>query len=107
MGILIYVAPSAFFSLYQKEIVKADDIANVLLIGKQITKNWLCPATPAFRGWNILLEQKISNPVQAHAKEVLLINHSHDIRFFLIDSHMAVGGDVISIWDAHGEDAPL
>ena len=34
-------------------------------------------------------------------------NHSHDIRFFLIDSHMAVGGDVISIWDAHGEDAPL
>ena len=45
--------------------------------------------------------------IKAHAKEVLLINHSHDIRFFLIDSHMAVGGDVISIWDAHGEDAPL
>ena len=41
-----------------------------------------------FSGWNITLEQKISNPAQAHAGEVLLINHSHDIRFFLIDGHM-------------------
>lgn len=81
MGILIYVAPSAFRSLRQKEVVKADNIADVLLIGKQITENWLCPAIPTFRGWNILLEQKINNPAQAHAREVLMINHSHDIRF--------------------------
>lgn len=82
MSILIYIAPSAFLSLRQKEIVKANDIADVLLVGKQIAENWLCPAFPAFRGWNVALEQKISNPAQVHAGEVLLINHSHDICFF-------------------------
>ena len=56
MSILIYVAPSAFLSLRQKEFVKADDIANVLLIGKEIAENWLCPVFLAFRGWNITLE---------------------------------------------------
>ena len=43
MGVLIYIAPPAFLSLRQKEIVKADNIANVLLIGKQIAENWLYP----------------------------------------------------------------
>ena len=91
MGILIYIAPSAFLSLSQKEIIKADDIANVLLIEKQIDENWLCPAVPALRGRNIPLEQKISNPAQAHAGEVLLIDHSHDICFFLIDGQWPFG----------------
>ena len=91
MGILIYIAPSAFLSLSQKEIIKADDIANVLLIGKQIAENWLCPAFPALRGRNIPLEQKISNPAQAHAGEVLLIDHSHDICFFPVSyTHLDV-----------------
>ena len=107
MGVLVDIAPSAFLSLHQKEIVKADDIANVLLVGKQIAENWLCPAFPAFRGRYSPLEQKISNPAQAHAGEVLLINHSHDICFFLIDGRMAIGCNIISVWDAHGEDAPL
>ena len=107
MGVLIYIAPPAFLSLHQKEIVKADNVADVLLIGKQIAENRLRPAFPAFRGWNIPLEQKISNPAQAHAGEVLLIDHSHDICFFLIDGHMAIWRDIISVWDAHGEDAPL
>ena len=107
MGILIYIAPSAFLSLSQKEIIKADDIANVLLIGKQIAENWLRPSIPAFRGWNIPLEQKISNPAQAHAGEVLPIDHSHDICFFLIDGHMAIWRDIISVWDARGEATPL
>ena len=107
MSILIYVAPSAFLSLRQKEIVKADDIANVLLIGKQIAENRLCPAFSAFRGRNITLEQKISNPTQTHVGEVLLINYSHDICFFLIDGHMAVWCDIISVWDTHGGDAPF
>ena len=62
LGILIYIAPPALLSLHQKEVVKADNIANVLLIGKQIAENRLRPAFPAFRGWNIPLEQKISNP---------------------------------------------
>ena len=52
MGVLIYIAPPAFLSLRQKEVVKADDIANVLLIGKQIAENWLCPAFLSFREWN-------------------------------------------------------
>ena len=56
MGVLIYIAPPAFLSLRQKEFVKADDIANVLLIGKEIAENWLCPVFLAFRGWNITLE---------------------------------------------------
>lgn len=107
MGVLVDIAPSAFLSLHQKEIVKADNIANVLLIGKQIAENWLRPSIPAFRGWNLTLEQKISNPAQAHAGEVLPINHSHDICFFLIDSHMAIWRDIISVWDAHGEATPL
>ena len=107
MGVLIYIAPSAFLTLRQKEIVKTDDIANVLLIGKQIAENWLCPAFPAFGGWYSPLEQKISNPAQAHAGEVLLVNHSHDICFFLIDGHMAIWRDIIPLWDAHDEDAPL
>ena len=81
MGVLVDIAPPAFLSLRQKEIVKADNIANVLLIGKQIAENWLRPAIPVFRGWNIPFEQKISNPAQAHAGEVLLIDHSHDICF--------------------------
>ena len=107
MGGLVDIASSAFLSLCQKEIVKADDIANVLLIGKQIAENWLCPAFPAFRGRYSPLEQKISNPAQAHAGEVLLINHSHDICFYLIDGHMAIRRDIISVWNAHGEDTPL
>ena len=64
MSVLVDIASPAFLSMCQKEIVKADNIANVLLIGKQIAENWLCPAIPAFRGWNLTLEQKISNPVQ-------------------------------------------
>ena len=56
MGVLIYIAPPAFLSLRQKEFAKADDIANVLLIGKEIAENWLCPVFLAFRGWNITLE---------------------------------------------------
>ena len=95
------------FSLRQKEIVKADNIANALLIGKQIAENWLCPAIPAFWGWNSPLEQKISDPTQAHAGEVLLINHSYDICFFPFNGYMAVWLDIISVWDAHGEDIPL
>ena len=97
MGVLVDIASSAFLSLCQKEIVKADDIANVLLIGKQIAENWLCPAFPAFRGRYSPLEQKISNPAQAHAGEVLLIDHSHDICFFLIDGHMAIWRNIISV----------
>ena len=107
MGVLVDIAPPAFLSLCQKEIVKADDLADVFLIGKQIAENRLRPAFPAFRGWNIAREQKISNPAQAHAGEVLLINHSHDICFFLIDGHMSIWRDIISVWDAHGKDAPL
>lgn len=107
MGVLVDIAPSAFLSLRQKEIVKANDIANVLLIGKQIAENWLCSAFPAFRGRYSPLEQKISNPAQTHAGEVLLIDHSHDICFFLIDGHMAIWRKIISVWDAHGEDTPL
>ncbi len=60
-----------------------------------------------FSGWNITLEQKISNPAQAHAGEVLLINHSHDICFFLINDHITIWCEIISVWDAHSEDAPL
>ena len=107
MGVLVDIAPSAFLSLYQKEIVKADDVADVLLIGKQIAENWLRPSISAFRRWNLTLEQKISNPIQAHAGEVLLIDHSHDICFFLIDGHMAIWCNIISVWDAHSKDAPL
>ena len=97
MGVLVDIASSAFLTLCQKEIVKADDITNVLLIGKQIAENWLCPAFPAFRGRYSPLEQKISNPAQAHAGEVLLIDHSHDICFFLIDGHMAIWRNIISV----------
>ena len=97
MGVLVDIAPPAFLSLRQKEIVKADNIANILLIGKQIAENWLCPAFPAFRGWNLTLEQKISNPAQAHAGEILLIDHFHDICFFLIDGHIASWRDIISV----------
>ena len=107
MGVLVDIAPPAFLSLRQKEIVKNDDVADIFLIGKQIAENWLRPSIPAFRGWNIPLGQKISNPAQAHAGEVLLIDHSHDICFFLIDGHMAIWRDIISIWDAHGGNAPL
>ena len=102
VGVLIYIASPAFLSLCQKEIVKAYNITNVLLIGKQIAENWLCPTIPVFRGWNVPLEQKISNPAQAHAGEVLLINHSHDICFFLIDGHMAIWCEIISVLDTHG-----
>ena len=107
MGILVDIASSAFLSLNQKEIVKANDVADVLLVRKQIAENWLCPVFLAFRGCNITLEQKISNPAQAHAGEVLLINHSHDICFFLIDGHMAIWRDIISVWDTRSKDAPL
>ena len=107
MGILVDIAPPAFLSLCQKEIVKADDIADALLIGKQIAENRLCPAFLSFRRWNITLEQEISNPTQAHAGEVLLINHSYDICFFLIDGHVAIWCNIISVWDAHGKDSPL
>mgnify|MGYP007063247495 CR=1 FL=1 len=101
MGVLVDIASPAFLSMCQKEIVKADNIANVLLIGKQIAENWLCPAIPAFRGWNLTLEQKISNPVQTHVGELLLINHSYDICFFLLDGHMAIWREIISVWDTH------
>ena len=43
VGVLIYIASPAFLSLCQKEIVKAYNITNVLLIGKQIAENWLYP----------------------------------------------------------------
>ena len=34
MSVLIYIDPSAFLSLRQKEVINADDIANVLLVRK-------------------------------------------------------------------------
>ena len=90
MGVLIYIAPPAFLSLRQKEIVKANDIANVLLVGKQILNYRLCPLLLALRRWDTLLKKKISDSAQAYAVEVLLIDHSYDVCFFMIDGRMAI-----------------
>ena len=34
MDVLIQIVPPAFLSLYQKEIIKTDDMADILLIGE-------------------------------------------------------------------------
>lgn len=43
LGIFVDVAAFALFSLCQEEVIKADDIADILLIREQIAEYWLCP----------------------------------------------------------------
>jgi len=90
IGVFIDVAAFTLFFLRQKEIIKANDIANVLLIGEQITEYWLCPAFFSLGGRYPMLKKKISNPAQAHAGEVSLINGSDDGCFFRIYNDEAI-----------------
>nr|WP_289804766.1 hypothetical protein [Dubosiella newyorkensis] len=55
--------------MYQEKVIEADDIADVLLIGEQIAKDWLCPMGFSLRRGYPVLKEKISNPAQAHAGE--------------------------------------
>ena len=54
----------------QEEIIEADDVADVLLIGEQIAEHRLRPTVFTLGRWYPLLKKKISNPAQAHAGEV-------------------------------------
>ena len=81
IGIFINVAAFTFFSLYQEEFIKADNIADVLLIGEQVAEYRLCPVFFSLWGGYPMLKKKISNPAQAHARKVLLINSFDGICF--------------------------
>ena len=67
VSIFIDVAALTLFPLYQKEVIKADDIADILLIRQHIAEYWLCPAAFSLGRWYSMLKEKISNPAQAHA----------------------------------------
>ena len=90
IGVFIDVATFTLFSLCQKEIIEANDIADVPLIGQQIVEYWLCPAFFSLgRGYPIL-KKKISNPAQAHTGKVLLIDSSDNGCFFGIYNNEAI-----------------
>ena len=82
IGIFINVAAFTFFSLYQEEVIKADNIADVLLIGEQVAEYRLCPVFFSFWGGYPMLKKKLSNPAQAHTREVALIDSLDDIYLF-------------------------
>ena len=90
IGIFINVAAFTFFSLYQEEVIKADNIADVLLIGEQVAEYRLCPVFFSLWGGYPMLKKKISNPAQAHARKVLLIDGSDDICFFRINNDVTI-----------------
>jgi len=67
IGVFINVAALALFSLRQKEIIKANDITDVFLIGEQTTEYWLCPALFSIGKEYPMLKKKFSNSAQAYA----------------------------------------
>ena len=54
-SVFIDVATFSLFSLCQKEVIKADDIADILLIGEQFANSLTVPLGLAGRGENPLL----------------------------------------------------
>ena len=71
----------ALFSLYQEKAIEADDIADILLIGEQIAKDWLCPMGFSLGKGYPVLKETISNSARTHAGKVLLIDGSDNICF--------------------------
>ncbi len=90
IGVFIDVATLALFSLRQKEIIKANDIADLALIGEQIVEYWLCPVFLSLGRGYPMLKKKISNSAQTHAREVLLVDGSDDGCFFGIYNDEAI-----------------
>ncbi len=81
-GVFINVVALTLLPLHQKEVLKANDIADVLLIGEQAAEYRLRPAFFSFEREYSVLKKEISNPAQPHAREVLLIDGSDDVCFF-------------------------